>query len=253
MSDLTLEDLNWIALRSGPDWLTEKRWQNLIAAARAHLEGEVAPGLTVRARFEKRVYLPQPPQHSTELCGGTGSGDDDPAPSSTVEQEEWEAMNAVKPSPDAGLVERLRSRGLKSIDGDLLDAAAAAIEAKDAEIEHWRTREIADYKDKWSRAVRTAENFHAEMERQKGERSYLEDEVIPHLKAEIERLQKQVEFLRDDNEAFCGHACPRAEIERLRNFIGFIGSERDVGLYDLCAKELGEPTWHEREKARKAP
>jgi hypothetical protein len=47
---------------------------------------------------------------------------------------------------------------------------------------------------------------------------------------EIERLQNEVQFLRDDNEAFCGHACPRQEIERLRGALQEILKVSDVDV-----------------------
>jgi hypothetical protein len=61
-------------------------------------------------------------------------------PSSTVERREWSldgtGVANLKPSPDAGLVERLRqSAGVRSdIDAQTMDMAADALEAKDARI-----------------------------------------------------------------------------------------------------------------------
>lgn len=67
------------------------------------------------------------------------------------------------------------------------------IAVKDRELERWK--KAAMKRDKWARKY---------------------DADVDARDAEIEKLQRGVERLRDDNEAFCGHACPRKEIERLR-------------------------------------
>jgi hypothetical protein len=166
MSDpLTLEELDKIetAVIQQKELNGHALWQ-LIAAARAHLEW----------RAVMMDKLTQPPQQSDGMlerdmgfCANDWSNWR-PAPSSTVEphikgclEHEHESGAILKPSPDAGLVERLREEPeytasgkdriyklaadaitdahalLGQARGDLEDADAA-LEAKDAEIEKWR-------------------------------------------------------------------------------------------------------------------
>jgi hypothetical protein len=150
MSDLTLEELNRIEARArawgGAFHLSDDEEKRIIAAARAHLEGQEWKGLN-------KDWIPsQPPQQRED--DGTGVFHTDPlpsdaalfpiapAPSPTVEpmerilaeqQREADIRNA---SPDAGLVEELEAL---EADGPpfntIYGRAAAALEAKDAEIE----------------------------------------------------------------------------------------------------------------------
>jgi hypothetical protein len=154
---LTLEMLDRIERRlsewGGAFSLTTEEKDALIAAARAHLEGE-GRYLELARQAQGVPTFFQPPQQredepDEQIWSPEGGSytTKPPAPSSTVERcfTCGEPLTDVKgqlckpkPSPDAGLVERLRCNtkgppfhGNRSI----REEAAGALEAKDAEIE----------------------------------------------------------------------------------------------------------------------
>jgi hypothetical protein len=116
MSDLTLGDLNWMAKRDGPDWLDDAGWQELISAARAHLEGQaeikaLKTAFRVATGQDWKARDPQPPQQR----------EDDMA------------------KPDVRLVESAHNLIATEKDLALVNELVAALEAKDETIRRLKT------------------------------------------------------------------------------------------------------------------
>jgi hypothetical protein len=132
--ELTLEELGSIErdildyVRNAPHFQEcAPRIKACFAAARAHLTGPTGYHDSVSALLHR-------------TGGADGDGGPSPAPSSTVEPLDPDIQQYVdhlrKPSPDAGLVERLREHhAMWSKETTIFREAAAALEAKDAEIE----------------------------------------------------------------------------------------------------------------------
>jgi hypothetical protein len=184
MSDpLTLDMLYRIEQRAkawgGAFRLDDDEAKKIIAAARAHLEGQCfREGVLQAAAWIDDMdpsladfiqsKLPQPPQQREDgliclTCGmkaksGTNYcpecffslGSSSSAPSSTVadKTDEWDWRNAANPSPDAGLVERLElwSKLGPGEQREVVQAVRSAIEEKDALIERLRGY-ICKYED----------------------------------------------------------------------------------------------------------
>jgi hypothetical protein len=163
--DLTLEDIKHadyiIRAHLLGDRAAREELDKLIAAARAHLEGQRPEPVfkydaIARACFPETDFPgdPQPPQQREDDWPGKPcfmGSDETPAPSSTVEPEK-DALYALardcfpetdmpwdNPFPDAGLVDHLEAFGGRSdippALRELIENAVRALEAKDAEID----------------------------------------------------------------------------------------------------------------------
>jgi hypothetical protein len=219
--------------------LPRKTYLNVIAAARAHLENErmIAEYDAENRAEEEAIYSaeelaeirapdPQPPQQreddgfrhdSTDCTDLAGNVDDRgsgvsamgdasvaPAPSSTVCAEPYNSdlyAAANNPSPDAGLVERLNrfADGGPNPNLHVCREAAAALEAKDAEI-----AELSDMNDK---LVDDAVVRDVEIARR--------DEEYGIVCSERDKAQAEIERLREALEKIADYRYePAAEIAR---------------------------------------
>jgi hypothetical protein len=131
-------DLNWLDRIEqrrrewgGGFFLADAEVEFVLAAARAHLE-------QCKCDWSPRECpVHQPPQQREDDAGRLQREWDQS--SAILEQIGCGTLPGAKPSPDVGLVERLR-RSVNIFDPDAVLDAIAAIEAKDAEIERLNTR-----------------------------------------------------------------------------------------------------------------
>jgi archaellum component FlaC len=219
MSDLTLEELDELTVT---DWnsIPVPSRKRMFAAARAHLEPTVYYCPRCSCSFYPKT--PQPPQQREDdrlyaqarACfPETDMPADTPAPSSTVEPQErdiysgaassyyrgWrDAVTGDRPSPDAGLVERLREP-VPMIDfgyGNIMREAAAALEAKDALIAQYEAIPVEDMEEQIAKHEAILEAKDAEIERWEREAEELGTKWHDASK-EIERLREALEEIRD--------------------------------------------------------
>jgi FtsZ-binding cell division protein ZapB len=235
--ELTLEELGSIErdildyVRNAPHFQEcAPRIKACFAAARAHLEtNNVTNDQCIMCGAWKGYkhhsfcpkLTPPPPQREDEITGPTGYHDSvsallhrtggadgdggSPAPSSTVEPLDPDIQQYVdhlrKPSPDAGLVERLREHhAMWSKETTIFREAAAALEAKDAEIERLQKG--------WNFAECDSKDAQAEIERLSS--PPLEQEV-KHLDGQIKTLLAENERLREALDCVLKYHCPNIQ------------------------------------------